>query len=63
MHLSVSAVLDRDGRTVRYTFVGGSPAFLDYPAAEVIESGQAVVILSLERYIRPPARAWMTTVG
>lgn len=60
---SGSAALDRDGRTVRFTFTGGPPAFFDYPAAEAIETSQSVVVLSAERYIGPPGPVWLTTVG
>ena len=61
-HRSGSAVMESDGRTLRFTFVGGSPAYFDDPAAEVIETGQAIVVLPIELYTGPPG-SWVAAPG
>jgi hypothetical protein len=60
-HRSGSAVIEGDGRTLHFTFVGGPPAFFDYPSAEVIETGQAIVVLPAGRYTGPPG--WVAAPG
>jgi hypothetical protein len=62
-HRSGSAVIEPDGRTLRFTFVGGVPTLFDYPAAEVIETDQAVVVLPVERYVGPPGPGFVAALG
>jgi hypothetical protein len=52
-----------DDRTMHFTFVGGSPAFFDYPSAEVIEIAKAIVVLPAKRYIGPSGPGWLSSVG
>ena len=62
-HRSGSAVIEHDGRTLRFTFTGGVPTIFEYPAAEVMETGQAVVVLPVEQYVGPPGPGFVAMVG
>jgi hypothetical protein len=62
-HRAGSAVRDRDGWTLHFTFVGAPPEYVEYPSAEVIETRQAIVVLPLARYVGPPGPGWMPAVG
>ncbi len=53
-HRVASAAIEDDGLTVHFTFVGSPPSLTEYPAAEAVETGQAIVILPVERDIGPP---------
>lgn len=44
-HRAARATMEDDGRTLRFTFTGGSPAYVEYPTVEIIDSDQAVVLL------------------
>jgi len=60
-HRAVSATIDGDDRTLHVTFTGARPEYAEYPAAEVIETSQALVVLPIARDIGPPG--WRATVG
>jgi hypothetical protein len=62
-HRGASAVIERDERTLNFSFVGGPPEFSEYPSAEVIETDQAIVVLPVERCVGPPGPAAMPLVG
>ena len=62
-HRAGSAVRDRDGWTLHFTFVGAPPEYVEYPSAEVIETRQAIVVLPLARYVGPPGPGWIPAVG
>lgn len=47
------AELAPDGRSLTLHFIGGNPAFVRYPRAEVVESGQAGVLLEIEEDFGP----------
>jgi hypothetical protein len=53
-HLRFSAVASADERTLRLSFIGGPPAFADYPRAEVVESDRAVAIVPVEKDLLAP---------
>jgi len=53
-HRSASAVIEDDNLTVHFTFTGSPAGITEYPAAEVVETVQALVILPTERDIGPP---------
>lgn len=48
------ATLTDDGMTLRFSFIGGPREYVDYPAVEVINSDQAVVLLPVEYDTGPP---------
>lgn len=60
-HRAASATIEGDDRTLHFTFTGAPPEYAEYPAAEVIETGQALVVLPIARDIGPPG--WRATVG
>lgn len=62
-HRGASAVIERDERTLHFTFGGGPPAFFEYPSAEVIETAQGVVVLPVERYVGPPGPGVLALPG
>ena len=53
-HRVASAAIEDDDLTVHFTFTGSPPSFTEYPAAEAVETDQAIVILPVERDIGPP---------
>jgi hypothetical protein len=60
-HRAASAVIDGDGLTLHFTFTGAPPGDAEYPAAEVIETDQALVVLPTARNVGPPG--WRTAIG
>lgn len=44
-HRAERAILGDDERTLRLAFTGGPPGWVEYPAVEIIDSDQAVVLL------------------
>lgn len=62
-HRGAAARIESDDRTLHFTFVGGSPAFFDYPSAEVIETTKAIVVLPAQRYVGPPGPGGLSLVG
>lgn len=44
-HRAAHATMGDDEKTLRLTFTGGAPGYVEYPAVEVIDSDQAVVLL------------------
>jgi hypothetical protein len=60
-HRAAAATIEGDGRTLQFTFTGGAPDVEEYPATEVIETSQALVVLPIARDIGPPG--WRATVG
>jgi len=53
-HRADRATLGDDGRTLRFVFIGGAPGYIEYPAVEVIDGHQAVVLLPVEHDTGPP---------
>ena len=62
-HRAGSAVRDCDGLTLHFTFVGSPPEYVEYPAAEVLETRTAIVVLPLGRYVGSSRPGWMPAVG
>ena len=60
-HRTASAVIDGDSLTLHFTFTGAPPADAEYPAAEAIETDQALVVLPIARNVGPPG--WRATIG
>jgi len=60
-HRAASAAIASDDRTLHFTFTGAPPEFAEYPAAEVIETRQALVVLPIVQGIGRPG--WRATVG
>ncbi len=61
-HRSASAVIEGDGLTLHFTFTGAPPEYVEYPAAEAIETGQALVVLPVERPVERdvgPSGSWL----
>jgi hypothetical protein len=53
-HRSASAAVETDGLTLHFTFTGSPPAYTDYPAAEAVETSQALVVLPVAHDVGPP---------
>jgi hypothetical protein len=53
-HRGASAVIDGDSLTLHFTFTGAPPEYAEYPAAEAIETDQALVVLPTARNVGPP---------
>lgn len=53
-HRVASAVIGADSLTLHFTFTGATPEYVEYPAAEVIETDQALVVLPTARDVGPP---------
>ena len=60
-HRAVAATIDHNGQTLNFTFIGGKPEYVQYPAAEVLETDQAVAVLPVARDTGPPG--WRTAEG
>ncbi len=60
-HRSASAEAESDGLTLHFTFTGAPPEYAEYPAAEAVETSQALVVVPTERGIGPPG--WRPAVG
>jgi hypothetical protein len=60
-HRAASAAVESDGMTLHFTFTGSPPAYTDYPGAETVETGQALVVLPVARDVGPPG--WRQAVG
>lgn len=60
-HRGASAVIDGDGLTLHFTFTGAPPGDAEYPAAEAIETDQALVVLPTAQNAGPPG--WRTAIG
>lgn len=51
---SPSAAVGSDGLTLHFTFTGAPPEYAQYPAAETVETRQALVVLPVGRAVGPP---------
>lgn len=60
-HRAATATIDHNGQTLNFTFTGGKPEYVQYPAAEVLETEQAVAVLPIARDTGPPG--WRTAEG
>jgi hypothetical protein len=53
-HRVASTEIEDDDLTLHFTFTGSPPSLTEYPAAEAVETDQAIVILPVERDVGPP---------
>ncbi len=60
-HRSASAAVESDGLTLHFTFTGAPPEYTEYPAAETVETSQALVVVPAGRGVGPPG--WRPAIG
>jgi hypothetical protein len=53
-HRAERATVADNGMTLRFSFVGGPPEYVEYGPTEVISSDQAIVLLPIEHDMGPP---------